>query len=107
MLQASGSPCARCRTSADVQGPTPGKLRSARSACSYELVKVRSKAAALTAVRTSVRLRRCSTPAAKNRQLGTRDQTSGVGGKYIPYAAELGSRVGPGAGSPNSRTSSL
>src|SRR5688500_19428893 len=101
MLQASGSPCARCRTSADVHGPTPGKLRSARSACSYELVKVRSKAAALTAVRTRVRLRRCSTPAAKNCQLDTRDQTSGVGGRYIPYAAEPRPRVGPRAGAPH------
>ena len=33
MLHASASPWARCRTSAEVHRPTPGKLRSARSAC--------------------------------------------------------------------------
>ena len=106
MLHASGSPCARCRTSAEVQAPTPGKLCSARSAAGYGPVRVRSSAAARTAVRTRVRLRRCSTPAARNRQLGTFDQASGVGGRNMPYAAESGSVAGPGAGSPNSRTSS-
>ena len=79
------------------QGPVGGGVRAE---------SVRSSAAARTAVRTRVRLRRCSTPAARKRQLGTRAQASGVGGTNIPYAAEPGSRVGPGAGSPNSRTSS-
>ena len=88
-----------------------GPLADARESCAAPgppARPIRSRSAPgpppATAVRTSVRLRRCSTPAARNRQLGTLAHASGVGGRYIPYAAESGSAAGPGAGSPNSRT---
>ena len=57
---------------------------------------VRSSAGARTAVRTRVRLRRCSTPAARNRQLGTRAQACGVGGTIHPVRRRV--RVGRRSG---------
>src|SRR5660397_171378 len=62
MLQASGSPSARCRTAADVQGPTPGSDRRATSVLPvYALLARRSSDRLVRAAARMARVRRAST----------------------------------------------
>ena len=86
-------------------GPTPGKLRSARSACCGpnrpRSVPVPRPGPRYAPGSGCVVVPRRPPGIANSAPAPT---TSGVGGRHMPYAADSGSAAGPGAGSPNSRT---
>ena len=107
MLQASASPWARCRTSAEVHGPMPGRLRRARSAARFSPPRVRSSARG--PARGAHQGRAAALLHAGRQEPPGRDPwptPRRPARTRIPYAADSRSVAGPGAASPNSVTSS-
>ena len=91
---ASGSPQARWRVSAEVQGPIPGSERRRRSASAGVIPAISSSRSATWAAPMTVRARTPSTPARCHAQEGILAQVRAGGKTRIPGGA------GPGGGSP-------